>query len=202
MTLRQCSYIEGHKERLSGVLIRALPPSLSAACFPPGRQVPLPRWPHSRDTLTVWKRHAFCAIHYDDDSEEEDDGESQDGEDEEGKGDEKKGASGKGQARETEQEDSDSVSSAGSSASAAAKGAKTAGRKDAKGSRSGGQGGADGSESNGEASDGEASDDFGSEEGFPIGMPDLDMYAFLPTDEQMSCAQAAPCVQFLLGAQK
>ncbi|CAM9757297.1 unnamed protein product [Laminaria digitata] len=168
-------------------------------------KVPLPRWPHSRDTLTVWKRHAFCAIHYDDDDseeeEEEGDDESQDEEAGEGKGDAKKRARGKGQAREADQEDSDeSVSSAGSGEPAAAHGAEIAGLKDVKCSRGGGQGGGGGSGSDGGASDDGASDDFGSEEGFPIGMPDLDMYAFLPADEQMSCAQAAPCVRFLLGA--
>lgn len=37
-------------------------------------QVSLPSWPHSRDTLTVWKRHKFSAIRYgSSDSDSEDD---------------------------------------------------------------------------------------------------------------------------------
>lgn len=177
------------------------PAPLSLLCvFSPGRQVPLPRWPHSQDTLTVWKRHAFCVIQYNDDSEEADEeGENGESQAEEGKGGTEKGARGKGQARGVEQEDNESVSSADSGASAAANGAKIAGCRDAKRSRGGGQAGADGSGSGGEASDDDASDDCGSEEGFPIGVFDLEMYAFLPTDEQMSSAQAAPCVRFLLG---
>lgn len=139
-------------------------------------QVPLPSWPHARDTLTVWKRHSFCAIQYDDDSEEEDGNGDDQGEvaERRGHGDiegKKDGcAPGGGHGEE--------------SAPASAIRSK----------------GGDSDSNEGSHLSGSDSDDVGSVEGLPIGMPDVDMYAFVPADEQLPCTQAAPCVSFLLDA--
>lgn len=151
-------------------------------------QVPLPSWPHARDTLTVWKRHSFCAIQYDD-SEEEESG----GEDEEEVATRKNGIDG--------DEDNGAGSSPdgdhGAFASAKSSGGAVAGR--AGGGVEGG--GEDGSaDCDGDGSLAFGSDDDGSMEGLPIGVPDVDMYAFVPEPEQMPSAMAAPCVRFLLDA--
>lgn len=151
------------------------------------KQVPLPSWPHARDTLTVWKRHSFCAIHYDDSEEEESGGEDQ----EEGatrkdggvEGDEGDGA---GPSPDGDHGVFASAESAGTAAAGRAGGAAEGGGEDSSGDD--------------EGSLVFGSDDDGSMEGLPIGMPDVDMYAFVPEAEQMPSATAAPCMRFLLDA--
>lgn len=152
-------------------------------------QVPLPSWPHARDTLTVWKRHSFCAIHYDDSDEEESGGEDQD---------QQEGATRENGGVEGDEDDVTSSSpddDAGVFASAKSSGKAAAGRAD---------GAVDGSGEDSSADDegplAFGSDDDGSMEGLPIEVPDVDMYAFVPEAEQMPSANAAPCVRFLLDA--
>ncbi|CAM9921164.1 unnamed protein product [Ectocarpus sp. 4 AP-2014] len=155
-------------------------------------KVPLPSWPHSRDTLTVWKRHSFCSIQYDDDDDDDD---SDDNEvDEKGNGGDKDA---KAQGKEPGEKGEKSSPKGGSGNGDGAEGTGRKGGKKAEGS---GKDGSDGDDSD-EARSSSGSDDFGSIEGLPIGMLDVDMYAFVPEDERMPCAQAAPCARFLLDAE-
>lgn len=125
-------------------------------------QVPLPRWPHARDTLTVWKRHTVATFHYGDSDEDED--EDEDGDDEEG-----------------ETAAAEKAKKGGGGKEASAKG----GNKKDKACRA--RCDAEGDESG----DDEMRDAL-------IAMSDIDVFAHIPADEEMPCAQAAPCVQFLL----
>lgn len=154
-------------------------------------QVPLPSWPHSRDTLTVWKRHTFCAIHYDD-SEEEESGEDQKEVTARRKvpeGDEDEGT---GSSRDDDYGVFALAKSNGRAAAGRAVGEIEGGGEDKP---------ADSDEDDGvEGSLVFGSDDDGSMEGLPIGMPDVDMYAFVPEPEQMPSVKAAPCLSFLLDA--
>lgn len=151
-------------------------------------QVSLPSWPHSRDTLTVWKRHSFCAIQYGDDS------------DEDGSGDDHEAAPQREGDIEGHEYNGTSSSPDGrhgvfASANTSKRGA--AGRAD-EASEGGGEDGSDDRDDDEAESHLSGSDDTGSVEGLPVGMPDVDMYAFVPADEQMPYEQAAPCVRFLL----
>lgn len=159
----------------------------------PPNQVPLPSWPHARDTLSVWKRHSFCAIHYDDSEEEVEESGS------EGEG-QKQGATSKSGGVEGDEQDGTGSSPDGDHGVFAP--AKSGGKAAAE--RAGGdvEGGGDGksADDDDEGSFEFGSDDEGSIEGLPIGLPDVDMYAFVSEAEQMPSAQAAPCVRFLLDA--
>lgn len=152
----------------------------------------LPSWPHSRDTLTVWKRHTFCAIHYGDDSED-DGSDSSDGEpeipndDNDTVGD---GESPKGRSAALGSATGVFASASGSSSLVDERAGEPRQARDGHVS--------DDEEDNSDGSPLFDSDDMGSVEGLPIGVPDVDMYAFIPEDEQMSCARAAPFVRFLL----
>lgn len=150
-------------------------------------QVPLPSWPHARDTLTIWKRHSFCAIHYDDSEEEESEGEEQ----EEGVTKKDGGVEG--------DEDDGTGSSLGSDHGVFAS-AKSVGKAPAGPADGAAEGGGEDSSGDDEGSLVFGSDDDGSMEGLPIGLPDVDMYAFVPEAEQMPSARAAPCLRFLLDA--
>ena len=121
--------------------------------------MPLPSWPHARDTLTVWKRNSFCAIYYDDDSEEDRSGHGQE-----------EGAKRKGDTKGSEDDGTNEASEKGGE-----------GCSDSK----------EGSHTSG-------SDDTGSVERLTTGMPDVDMYAFVPAKERLPCGTAAACVYFLL----
>ena len=118
-------------------------------------QVSLPSWPHSRDSLTVWKRHTFCTIQY---------GEDDEGDDQEGQ-ERQEGPDSQGN-----RTGEPNASTASEMSSETGEGLRVEG---------------------GDASE----EDSGSSAG---GFADLDMYAFVPADEQISSAQAAPCVRFLL----
>lgn len=152
-------------------------------------QVPLPSWPHSRDTLTVWKRHTFSTIHYE---------ESEAG-DEEGDGD-RAGSSGEAQPQKRDREQKH-ASGASSTSKISGVTADPGGREEGS-SRGKKRGDDDDDDDEDGASDdgGSSFDEDGSLEGLPIGIPDVDMYAFVPEDERISVAQAAPNVSFLLDA--
>ncbi|CAB1104065.1 unnamed protein product [Ectocarpus sp. CCAP 1310/34] len=154
-------------------------------------KVPLPSWPHSRDTLTVWKRHSFCSIQYDDD--DDDDSDDNEADEKSNGGDDGSKAQGKEQGGKGKK--SSPNGGGGDDREANGKGRK--GGKKAEGS---GKDGSDGDDSD-DSHSSSGSDDFGSIEGLPIGMLDVDMYAFVPEDETMPCAQAAPCARFLLDAE-
>lgn len=162
--------------------------SLSPRVSSPNHQVPLPSWPHSRDTLTVWKRHSFCSIQYDDDDDDSDDDEA---DQKNSEGDEDPKAQGKEQGAKGKKKPSPKGGSGDD------QGPEGGGRKEGSSGGAGeGKDGSDGDDSDESHSSG--SDDVGSIEGLPIGLLDVDMYAFVPEDEKMPCAQAAPCARFLL----
>eukprot|EP00752_Nemacystus_decipiens_P004170 g3813.t1 len=145
-------------------------------------KVPLPSWPHARDTLTIWKRHSLCVIHYDDSSEEEKcEGES----DQEGRATRKSDG--------VDGDKDDGTSSSPDDDREVFASAKSGGR--AANGRAGGAVEGDGQDSSAddEGSLEFGSDDDGSMELLPIGVPDVDMYAFVPEAEQMPSATAAPC---------
>lgn len=132
--------------------------------------------------MTVWKRHSFCAIQYDESEEEE-----SDDEDEQEVATRKNGADSDEDAGASSSPDdghgvfASAKSSGRSVAECAGKGNASAGCDDERSLVFG-------------------SDDDGLMEGLPIGMPDVDMYAFVPEAEQILSAKAAPCVRFLLDA--
>lgn len=176
-------------------------------------QVPLPHWPHSRDTLTVWKRHTFCTIQYGDSDDEEDGKEGKEHNDND---------EGRVQGEQHEKEYSDSMPSASGSPSTAENSSNggvvlrrprergVAGKKKEGGHRDDGGSGDSGSDFDSEGSveglpmglPGKPGDSLSDsdDEGFLTGMTDLDMFASVPADEEMPCVQAAPCVRFLLDA--
>ncbi|CAM9595189.1 unnamed protein product [Ectocarpus sp. 13 AM-2016] len=156
-------------------------------------KVPLPSWPHSRDTLTVWKRHSFCSIQYDDDDDDDD----RDDNEADEKGNEG-GKDAKAQGKEPGEKGKKSPPKGGSGDK---HGAEGTGRKGGEKGEGSGEGDSDGDDDGDESRSSSGSDDFGSIEGLPIGMLDVDMYAFVPEDERMPCAQAAPCARFLLDAE-
>lgn len=140
--------------------------------------------------MTVWKRHSFCAIQYGDDSDEDDSS----------SGDDAHVASPQRTAAVEGDECKDTSSSPNGVSARNSKGG-AAGSVGGS-SKGGGEGGADDVDDDDEAeSHLSGSDSSGSMEGLPIGMPDVDMYAFVPTDERMPYEQAAPCVRFLLDGQ-
>ncbi|CAM9433845.1 unnamed protein product [Hapterophycus canaliculatus] len=159
-------------------------------------KVPLPSWPHSRDTLTVWKRHSFCAIHYGDDSED-DSGDGSEGESETPNGE--NGIEGGGIDKDARKGSRAALGNA-SGAFAPADGSSSSAEELAREAREARSGDVpdDDEDDDSDGSPVSDSDDIGSMEGLPIGVPDVDMYAFIPGDERISCAQAAPCVRFLL----
>lgn len=190
--------------------------------------MPLPRWPHSRDTLTVWKRHAFAAIYYDDS-----DSEASGGKDDLSEGGRSNRRDGDDRGKDVESNDRSSRSGntsnkgankrkaegyRGSSQSEKSIRQKRHGRSlgddqlsnGARATRSGNRESIDVSEEDGEEGSCGSDDDVdayfqgaleGREEEMPIStMPDVDMYAFVPIGEEMPCVQAAPCVRFLLDA--
>lgn len=168
-------------------------------------QVPLPSWPHSRDTLTVWKRHSFCAIQYDDEEEEEEEEEKDEEEDAKSNNDENKKSR---PHQDEEQRDTDSssadndVPTAENHAGALRRAGETGARVGARGEVRQGDGRRNVGDETEDNSSSSGSDYGGSSvEGLPIGFPNLDMYAFVPECERMPCAQAAPCVYLLLGSQ-
>lgn len=236
--------------RILTLLCPMCSPKLWAVC-----QVPLPRWPHSRDTLSVWKRNEHAVVYYgssdeDDEDDDEDEDEGDEDEEEEGETKDKSGTSKvskkdrKGAASEEAPpakkskggEDGDGVTKVGSKAKTKSKHKsedmdmdtekdKDKDKDDAKSSLKGngaleGKGrkkkplpgakdgdGDDEDEEDGDAmEDGEAlnASDVDSEmleslmAGAGAAVPDCDMYAFIPADEQLRCEQAAPCMQFLL----
>lgn len=140
----------------------------------------LPSWPHSRDTLTVWKRHSFCAIQYGDDSDED-----------------SSCADHVAAPQRNGGVDCDECNDTCSDSVAAKKSKRGEAGRVGKASE---EDGADGAEEEAE-SHLSGSEDYGSVEGLPVGMPDVDMYAFVPGEEQMLYEQAAPCVRFLLDVQ-
>lgn len=145
--------------------------------------MPLPSWPHARDTLSVWKRHSFCAIHYDGSE-----GDESGSEDKEEDGTRKTGVEG-----DNNGAGSSPAGDRGVFAPANSSG-KAEGR--AGGGCEGGRGVDNSADDEGSLVFG--SDDDGSMEGLPTGVPDVDMYAFVPEAEQMPSAEAAPCIRFLL----
>lgn len=158
----------------------------------PKHQVPLPSWPHSRDTLTVWKRHSFCSIQYDDDDDDDSDDNEADEKGNEGDKD------AKAQGKEPGEKGKKTSPKGGSGDG---HGAEGTGRKGGEKGEGSGKEGSDGDYDSDESRSSSGPDDFGSIEGLPIGMLDVDMYAFVPEDERMPCAQAAPCARFLLDAE-
>ncbi|CAN0133571.1 unnamed protein product [Scytosiphon promiscuus] len=163
-------------------------------------KVPLPRWPHSRDTLSVWKRHSFCAIQYGDDSDVDDSDVSDrsDGD----AGEQKSDSESEGQSDVKARKGSRSTAlDSASGVFASARGSSSTAEEACAGeSRElpAGDVPDDGEDDDSEGSALSDSDDMGSMEGLPIGVPDVDVYAFIPDDEQMVSPQAAPCLRFLI----
>lgn len=132
--------------------------------------------------MTVWKRHSFCAIHYGDDSDEGDSGDA-----------DVATPQRKGAVKGDECNDPSSSINNNSGATRRVGGASEGGRE------------GDADDDVGHDDEAEShlsgSDSSGLMEGLPVGMPDVDMYAFVPADERMPYEQAAPCVRFLLDEQ-